>query len=93
MAQIIVTSGGSVAAGDSFAFNFCRDGDVLPCWEAEVILRIRQAKAVESSVVRDGDFLDQREFAPLFGAQDRLAAWVTRSRNYQLEESNVSFVE
>lgn len=72
VAQVISTGGRGVAASDSLALNLGSDGDVLSWGETEVVLGIRKTEAVESGVVRDGDFLDKRELAPFIRAEDGL---------------------
>lgn len=74
VAQVISAGGGGVAASNSLALNLGGDSDVLSWGETEVVLGIRKTEAVESGVVRDGDLLDKREFAPFLRAEDRLAA-------------------
>lgn len=73
VAEVIVSGGRGITSRDGFALNFSRDGDVLSWRKTEGILGIRKTKAIESGVMGDGDLFGEREFAPFFWAENRLA--------------------
>ena len=69
MALVAVQRRGGVAPHDLLAVDLGHDGDVLSDGEAERVIRVWQAEAVQRGVVREGLLLDEGEGAPLDGVE------------------------
>lgn len=64
VALVAVERRRGVAPHDLFAVDLGHDGDVLSDGEAERVVRVRQAEAVQRGIVRERFFRDERERAP-----------------------------